>query len=178
MPELFAGPLVRWYRQDFSGGTPPTESPDPDDVALLVARWREAFAPAIGPVTWLEPLEGEVRCTAISDAAWTALLLDAAAPTSVEAALAKRPRDVPAWPLLMATVWIPAAFDGILPIGLPDQPHTGALASVDRLAGWVTAHRLKRWAAKTPRDDVDATLTTLGEIVGFAVANRTLLVLG
>ncbi|MBA2320322.1 MAG: hypothetical protein H0V89_04120, partial [Deltaproteobacteria bacterium] len=76
------------------------------------------------------------------------------------------------YPLLLATAWIPASFDGILAIGLPDQPTDGALASVDRLGAFLSARRLKRWAAKAPRDAVDDALATLDEIARFAVEKR------
>ncbi len=175
MPELYAGPLIRWYRQDFSGGSPPSDLPDPADIAAVVARWRTAFQPAIGPVTWTEDPAAPVHQVSIPASHWADLLLDAARPLTLEDALSRRPRDVPAYPLLMATAWIPASFDGILPIGLPDQPDSGALASLDRLDRWIAVRRLARWGAHSPRDAVDDALQALADAAAFAKKERTLL---
>jgi hypothetical protein len=174
---LYAGPLVRWYRQDFPGGTPPSDPPDPADVAQLVTRWRAAFEPAVGPVVWSEAIDAPVRRAVISPDAWAAIQVDAALPLGLDEALARRPREIPAWPLLLATAWIPASFDGILAIGLPDQPTDGALASLDRLDRWVAARRLARWGRRQPRDPIDDTLAQLAEMTAFAREQATVLLL-
>ena len=71
--ELYAGPLVRWYRQEFVGGSKIADPPEIGDIVGISERWREAFAPAVGRVVWSEEIDAPVAHNRVSAAAWTAL---------------------------------------------------------------------------------------------------------
>jgi hypothetical protein len=98
-------------------------------------------------VTWSEDDEAPVALARIPAIAWGSLCAVAARlwagsdpegepgpdDEAVALAVAARPRDCRFYPILQAVAWIPASFDGVLPIGLPHRPEEGALASVQRL---------------------------------------------
>ncbi len=150
--ELYAGPLVRWYRQEFPGGGRVGDPPEIADIQALAEKWRAAFAPAVGPVAWAEDVAAPFAHARIAGDAWLALRWVAAAvseevdqddwdgplpedadehPLMAELHK-KRPRDLRFYALLQPTAWIPTSFDGTLAIGLPDRPTEGRIASVDR----------------------------------------------